>query len=108
MSLPSTRALANARGRLAPAICRSASFRKCRPCVRASQEPDAGTSESMSLVEAEQTLSVSRDESFETIMRAKEAQMKKAGQDQDRVFKVSSESVGKARPDSEAMVSRAR
>ena len=61
--------------------------RRLRVRVRASQEPDAGT-ETMSLEEAETTLNVSRSADFETIMRAKEAQMRKAGQDQEKSFRV--------------------
>ena len=63
--------------------------------VRASQEPDADT-ETMSLEEAERTLDVSRSAGFETIMRAKESQTRKAGQDQEKVFRVRSHHVASA------------
>jgi hypothetical protein len=61
----------------------------CRRCLRASSSPDPDVGPaSMSLEQAEQTLCVKRGADFETVVRAKNKQLAKAGSDADKRFAV--------------------
>ena len=68
----------------------NAACKQCTRClrVRASQEPDASSTETMSVDEACETLNVSSSSNFDTIMGAKNSQLRKAGDDQDKVHQV--------------------
>lgn len=59
-------------------------------CLRASSspDPDAGPASAMSLEEAEQTLQVKRGADFDTVLRAKNKQIAKSGDDDEKKFMV--------------------